>query len=119
MNKAQTTIEFIFTAGMVMFILIVISVMVMQKSIELGKLNNDLKQRDDCFKIANLITYSFLTGADVNTKLKYPVDIYPDERRILVNKLSSCSMPIAAVIQTQTYTNDIEISKEGDYIYAN
>ncbi len=117
MRKAQITTEFIFTIAIIVFAFIVILGITLNKSIELNKTSKELQQRDECMKVANILTYSFITGNNYTLKIKNQIVINPTTRTILVNNKTSCAIPISAVNQV-SLTNKITIQKIGDYINA-
>ena len=115
MKKGQATIEFIFTTGMMVFIFIVILIVIFNRSIELNKISTETKQRDDCLRLANVITYSFLTGNNYTLRLKYPVYINPSQRALTINNKTTCAIPLSA-INSGFFGSKVTVEKQGEYI---
>lgn len=115
MKKGQATIEFLFTSGAMIFILLLVLAMIFIKSIDLNKTSKSLKERDDCLRIANAITYSFIAGNNYTIKLRAPVTINPSQKALTIGNTTSCGFPIGA-INNATIKERIVIEKRGQQI---
>lgn len=118
MKKAQISSEFIFITSALIFILIVIIILTVNKSIELTRLTKEMNQKNECLKISNYIVYSYINGHNITEKIKDPIktiSIQPTARTITINNQTSCSIPINQVTEGD-FSNSISISKQGDFI---
>lgn len=98
MKKAQISSEFLFTAGIIVFIFLIILGFSIERRLEIGKTESELNKRNECFKISNLITSAFINGegSSINTKINHDVSIISQSKIICVEDFC-CSLTTSAV----------------------
>ncbi|MCK4521818.1 MAG: hypothetical protein KAU20_04545 [Nanoarchaeota archaeon] len=112
-KKSQISIEFLFSLGIVLFILIILSVFSINKNRELNYKKDIIEKKQECLKFSNFILYTHNSGSgtSIQAKTQYSLKIY-NTSTIEVHSIDNdyfvgCTIPI----KTGNYnlTGDIKI----------
>ncbi|MFH1065378.1 MAG: hypothetical protein V1734_02625 [Nanoarchaeota archaeon] len=64
MKKAQASIEFMFAIGALIMLFLIVFYFVFERRVELNNAENILADKDECHKLAGIITMAFVSGAN-------------------------------------------------------
>lgn len=80
MKRGQITAEFIFAAGIIMVLFLILVTLVVEKQSEIHFTKDLLEKRSECLRFANLLSsvYAAGPGTTLNTKTNYLITIYND-----------------------------------------
>lgn len=101
MKKAQISVEILFAIGFALFIFIILLAFTMERRYEVKKMEITLKEKEECYKLSNLISEVFTSGVETGMMetLKYDVEINSGEGSISVGEGEFfCTFPISAVM---------------------
>lgn len=95
MKKAQHAMEGMIILGVVFFIFFFLFFLYQTKTRDVNLSGKQMGHRDDCQKIANAITNTYILGpnAYMIQKIKNPATIEPRSQRVEVNS-TPCTFPI-------------------------
>jgi len=76
-NKAQISMEFLFGIGFLLFLFLIISAFVLNRTIELNALKDFVEKKNECFKVANFINSVYVggDGTEINFKSDYIITL--------------------------------------------
>ncbi|MFH1636824.1 MAG: hypothetical protein ABIB71_00185 [Candidatus Woesearchaeota archaeon] len=117
-KRGQAAIEFLFSAGIVFFIFLILMFMTFAKTKEVRDLQNVLDKKSECQRIANLINGIFINseGSSVSIITHYNVTIEPKSIFVeAINKSwqSGFMCRHLAKVNEITLTGNVSIRKEG------
>ncbi len=96
MKKGQISIEFLFGIGIIFFIFLALWTFTLVTQDRSLRLDTSLRIKTECTKLANLITYTFLTNTAHTASSAYPFTIVNTSRVIIMDTVS-CSLPLNAL----------------------
>ena len=70
MKKAQASIEFMFAIGALILIFLIVFYFVFERRIELNNSEDILADKDECHKLAGMITMAFIAEANHTFEIK-------------------------------------------------
>lgn len=95
MKKAQTSVEFIFAIGVMIIIFLLILYFTFERKIELNETERILADKEECNKLANMITMTYLTKSNHTFELGKNATINTISQSISVGESNyPCTFPI-------------------------
>src|SRR3989344_4855628 len=105
MRKAQSSMEFMIAISIIIIIFFIILGVSLNKGIELNKLNKELKEKNECLRLSNLITYGLITGNNYTTIIDFNMSIDPDNKIIRIDDKTTCTISTGAVNKVNLIKN--------------
>jgi len=95
MKKSQVSIEFVFAIGLIIFIFLLIFYFTFERRIELRSTEKILADKEECNKLADMITMAYITQSNHTFKLEKDATISTISQSISVGETNyPCTFPI-------------------------
>lgn len=95
MRKAQASIEFMFAIGLIIFIFFFILYFTFERRIEIRDTEKILADKEECNKLADIITMVYITQSNHTFKLEKDATISTTSQSISVGETNyPCTFPI-------------------------
>ncbi|MBL7100754.1 MAG: hypothetical protein ISS23_02245 [Nanoarchaeota archaeon] len=95
MRKAQTSIEFVFAIGLMIFIFLLIFYFTFERRVEIRDTEKILADKEECNKLVNMITMAYITQSNHTFELKKNATISTTSQAISVGESNyPCTFPI-------------------------
>jgi len=95
MKKAQVSVEFVFAIGMIIFIFLFILYFTFERTIELRDTEKILADKEECNKLADMITMAYITKSNHLIELEKDATVGIISQSITVGESDyPCTFPI-------------------------
>lgn len=115
MSRAQITIEFMFVIGIIMLIFIIFLGFALDKRADLRDREKFLEKRNECFKVADLVTSVFAAGhgAEATHSTDYIITIF-NSSRMQVEEIGNVSSYVAQIAVLASEAGETSLSFYND-----
>ncbi|MDP2909319.1 MAG: hypothetical protein Q8N77_05940 [Nanoarchaeota archaeon] len=95
MKKAQVSLEFMFAIGLIVFIFLLIFYFTFERRAEISETEKILADKEECYKLADMITMAYITQSNYTFKLEKAARISTTSQAISVGETDyPCTLPI-------------------------
>lgn len=95
MKKAQVSLEFMFAIGLIVFIFLLIFYFTFERRAEISETEKILADKEECYKLADIITMAYITQSNYTFKLEKAARISTTSQAISVGETDyPCTLPI-------------------------
>ena len=95
MKKAQTSIEFMFAIGLIIFIFLLIFYFTFERRIDIQDTEKILADKEECNKLSDMITMAYITQSSHTFKLEKDVTVSITSQSISAGESHyPCTFPI-------------------------
>lgn len=95
MKKAQVSIEFMFAIGLIVFIFLLVFYFTFERRAEIRETEKILADKEECYKLADMITMAYITQSNYTFKLEKAARISTTSQAISVGETDyPCTLPI-------------------------
>jgi len=122
MKKAQISIEIIFVISLIIFMFILLMFVIFEKKIELNAIENIVADKEECNKLADIITLAFISKGNHTFMLNKNVVVSPNTRLITVSDTQySCRIPFNRINNLSNGTFNltegrVNVNYRGSYV---
>ncbi|MBI4153118.1 hypothetical protein HY497_01225 [Candidatus Woesearchaeota archaeon] len=108
-KKAQAGMEAMIAIGVIFVLFLGTYLMYMAKNSDVVRSQQQLNEREDCFKVANGITNAFTLGdSTIKATIYHELTVYPAEQRIETAN-AFCTFPLKAVYDSALTLNSFTL----------
>ncbi|MBU2638020.1 MAG: hypothetical protein KJ955_03540 [Nanoarchaeota archaeon] len=98
MKKAQVSMEFLFAIGLIFFIFLIVLFFTFERRAELQEAERIIADKDECHKLAGIISMAFVTKSNHTFMLKENATISASAQVISVGESNfPCTFPVKRV----------------------
>lgn len=116
MKKAQGGFEILFAVGLMTFIFLILVYFTFERRSELYSLESYVSEKNDCLKIFNAVTSTFVNGHSTSSTIKLNYNAYVDATSGVITTGPDeypCTIPVK---NTRSQTGQTAFNLTGSYV---